>query len=713
MHMASASKTTIGEMKNASAFFTATSIAIIGASQNPEKVGYKILQNLIRSGFKGKIFPINPTAEKILDVKAYKKLKDCGCIIDQTVVVVPRNFVMDSVQESIACGAKAITVITAGFKEQDAEGAALERELAEICAQSSVVLLGPNCLGHLNTHHSMDISFGNKWPTTGNMSFISQSGALCSAVLDRAVERGFGLGKMISMGNKAGVSEIELIKALGDDPQTAVIVCYLEGINNGAAFIPVATEASRKKPIIAFKAGVTASGSKAASSHTGSLAGADIAYETAFKKTGVIRPRTYEQMFEFAIAFASQPLPKGRRITVITNAGGPGIMTADAIEMSGLTMAALAPETSEKLKTGLPKAASVKNPVDVLGDADPKRYAEALKIVGSDPNTDAIIVLLTPQAVTKSVEIAEILCTVKPTHKPVLACFMGGEDVNPARAIMLEKGLPDYRSPEKAVATVKVMCEYAEWKAKPEGKTEKYDVDKSKVSKIFSTYRKEGLVQINECDAKAVLQAYGIKIPAGALVKDAAEAAKAAAKIGFPLAMKIVSPDIIHKSDVGGVALNLNNEKEVTDAYTTMMQRINKAATGARITGVYIEKMSSAEGKETIIGVTRDPQFGPMVMFGLGGIFVELLKDVTFALAPVNKDGALDMIKSIKTYALLNGYRGHIKIDIDFLAEMISRVSRLAADFPEIKELDINPFKACESAAASMALDGRITLSKL
>ena len=571
--MSTATATNTGEMKNAAAFFNPLSVAIVGASQNPDKVGYKILQNLLRSGYKGKLFPINPKADKILDVKVYKTLKDCGCPLDQSVIVVQREYVMDSVQESIACGAKAITVITAGFKEQDADGAALEREIAGICEKAGVVFLGPNCLGHLNTHHPMDLSFGNKWPQTGTISFISQSGALCSAILDRAVERGFGLGKLISMGNKAGVSEIELIRALGNDPQTKVIVCYLEGINNGPAFVPAASDTSRKKPIIAFKAGVTASGSKAASSHTGSLAGADIAYETAFKKTGVIRARTYEQMFEYAIAFASQPLPQGRRVTVITNAGGPGIMTADAIEMSGLTMASLAPETAEKLKSCLPKAASVKNPVDVLGDADPQRYSMALQCIGNDPHTDAIIVLLTPQAVTKSVEIAKLLCQSKPAGKPVLACFMGGEDVNPGRRIMLENGLPDYRSPDKAVATLKAMCEYAEWKAKPESKSENFVVDKAQVGEIIARYRKKECVQVNECDAKAIFKAYGIRIPAGALVGSAEEAKIESLKIGFPLVMKIVSPDIIHKSDIGGVVLNLKNQNDVAEAYCATSRR--------------------------------------------------------------------------------------------------------------------------------------------
>lgn len=460
------------ESKKLKSLYEPAAVAIFGASQNPDKVGYKVLFNLKRSGYSGKIIPVNPTADSILDIKNYKKLEDYQGTIDQSVIVVPRKAVMDAVHSSIAKGAKAITVITAGFKEQDHEGADLENQLAKICNDAGVHLLGPNCLGHLNTQFNMDLSFGNKWPKKDTISFISQSGALCSAVLDRAAERGFGLSKMISIGNKAGLSERELLESMVDDDSTKVIVCYLEGINNGQEFIKIANKVSKKKPIIMFKSGVTKSGSKAASSHTGSLAGADIAYSTAFEKCGIIRVQTYEQMFEFATAFNSQPLPAGKRVAVITNAGGPGIMTTDAIELSGLTMAELSAQTTSELKAFLPTAASVKNPVDVLGDADPVRYAKALELLQKDPNVDAIIILLTPQAVTKSLETALVLCKTVNFSKPVLACFMGGIDVSPAREHMLENGLADYRSPEKAVNALKAMADYAEWKKTASGYAE-------------------------------------------------------------------------------------------------------------------------------------------------------------------------------------------------------------------------------------------------
>lgn len=699
-------------LKTLPAFFEPRTVAIIGASQNPDKVGYKVLSNLKRAGYTGTIVPVNPGAESILDVKCYKSLNDFQGTIDQSVIVVPRKSVMDAVRDSIKKGVKAITVITAGFKEQDHEGADLEIQLADLCKKAGVDLLGPNCLGHLNTHANMDLSFGNKWPATGNISFISQSGALCCAVLDRAVERGFGIAKLISVGNKAHLSENELLESLSEDDKTKVIVCYLEGINNGQKFVEIATKTSERKPVIMFKSGVTKSGSKAASSHTGSLAGADISYDVAFNKSGVIRVQTYEQMFEYAIAFENQPLPKGNRVAIITNAGGPGIMTTDAIELSGLVMADLLPKTAEQLKAFLPDAASVKNPVDVLGDAEPARYSKALEILQKDTNVDAIIVLLTPQAVTRSVETAQVLCAAVDKSKPVLACWMGGVDVSPARDYLITHKIPDYRSPEKAVNALKAMVNYAEWKKRPVEKCAPVNGNKSVVTEIISKYRSSGIVQINEADAKKILSAYGINIAKSALVTSAEEAAKLADGIGYPLVMKIVSPDIIHKSDVGGVILHLKSSAQVSDAYNTMMTNIKGKCPDARITGIFIEKMAGPGSKECIIGITRDPQFGPMVMFGMGGIFVELLKDVKFALAPLSKTEAVDMIKQIKLFPLLNGYRGQPVVAIDAIAETIMRVGQLAADFPEITELDINPIMAYPNATDTVAADARMTLSK-
>jgi acetate---CoA ligase (ADP-forming) len=691
--------------------FAPKSVAIIGASTNPDKVGFQILRNLVDSGYEGVIIPVNPSAQSILNLKCYKSLADYGNPIEQTLIVIPRPFVKDAVRESIAHGVKAITIITAGFKEQDAEGAALEREIALLCREADVALLGPNCLGHLNTHDKVNLSFGNKFPARGDISFISQSGALCSAILDRAVERGFGLGKMLSIGNKAGVSERELVAALADDDKTKVIVCYLEGIPAGRDFVKVAEAASGKKPIIVFKSGVTASGSRAASSHTGSLAGADVAYQTAFDKCGIIRAQTYEQMFEYAIAFEKQPLPPGNRVAIITNAGGPGIMTADAVELTGMTIAAISPATAEALRKVLPQAASVKNPVDVLGDADPSRYGKALELVAADPGVDAIIVLLTPQSVTKPFEIAQILCDNLPKGKPVLACFLGGVDVNPARAYMVTHGLPDFRSPEKAVNSLKAMLDYTTWRKRPIDEFKPFQADRTAVEAVIARYRAEKAVQINEADAKAILRAYGVQTAPGALVTNAEEAVVAAEQLGVPLAMKIVSPDIIHKSDVGGVVLNLKSADAVGAAYNDMMAKIKTSHPQARITGAYLERMAAPGSKEVIIGIMRDPQFGPLVMFGMGGIFVELLKDVRFALSPVSENDALTLLRQIKTYPLLAGYRGKPGVDTALLARTISRVSQLAADFPEIKELDINPFMAQLDPVASVAADARMTLS--
>jgi acetyltransferase len=692
-------------------FFDPVTVAIIGASSNPGKVGHTILSNLIAGDYSGEIVPINPSADSILGKRCYKSLKDYGGKIDQSVIVIPRKHVLDAVKESIVAGAGVITVITAGFKEQDSDGADLERQIRDLCLQAGVRVLGPNCLGHLNRNARLNLSFGKKWPGVGTISFISQSGALCSAVLDRAVERGFGLSKMISIGNKADLAENDLIDALADDPQTSVLVCYLESITNGRGFVEIAEKASRKKPIIVYKAGVTASGSRAASSHTGSLAGADSSYAAAFKRCGIIRAQYYEQMFEYAIAFANQPLPKGRRVCVITNAGGPGIMTADAVELTGLTMATLAPGTVAELRSVLPSAASVKNPVDVLGDAEPARYARSLEVIQKDPNVDAILVVLTPQAVTLCAQTAEVLCEAMNKSKPILACFLGGEDVNPARTIMLSRGLPDYRSPEKAVNALKAMSDYSEWLQAPQSQQAQYAADRLAVTSTIQSYRDAGNVQVNEVDAKKILGAYGIRTAAGALVKSADEAGRFASKLGYPLVLKIVSPDIIHKSDVGGVVLNLKTRKQAVAAFETMMSTILKKLPQARITGAYLERMCPTGGKEVIIGMTRDPQFGPMIMFGLGGILVEVLKDVTFALAPLSHSEALAMMKSIKTFPLLTGVRGQQGVDCDSIADVISRVSQLVNDFPAIKELDINPFMAASVCANSMAADARITLT--
>jgi len=436
-------------------------VAVIGASKTPGKVGHEILANLIEGGFEGDIVPVNPTAPEVLGLTCYPDLKASEKHIDLSVIAVPTKFVRQAVIDSIEAGAKAITIITAGFKEVGAEGAKLESDLAAYCTSRGARLLGPNCLGLINAHHKMNASFAKHMPTPGGITVMSQSGALCTAILDWARERHLGLAKLISMGNKADLSETEFLTAFAKDDETKVIVGYLESIVAGDAFIKAAETAAAQKPVVIFKSGVTAAGGKAASSHTGSLAGADAGYAAAFKRSGIIRADTFEAMFDYATAFAMQPLPKGRRVAIITNAGGPGIMAADAVELSGLEVTALASSTATALAKKLPAAASVGNPIDVLGDADPERYADALNAAQDDDSVDAIIVILTPQAMTNPLETARAIQSNTRNEKPILVSFMGGADVTPGREELVAANLPDYPAPERAVAALKAMVDYA------------------------------------------------------------------------------------------------------------------------------------------------------------------------------------------------------------------------------------------------------------
>ncbi|MBT3294281.1 MAG: CoA-binding protein [Verrucomicrobia bacterium] len=685
-------------------------VAVIGASKTPGKVGHEILANLIEGGFEGDIVPVNPTAPEVLGLTCYPDLKASEKHIDLSVIAVPTKFVRQAVIDSIEAGAKAITIITAGFKEVGAEGAKLESDLAAYCTSRGARLLGPNCLGLINAHHKMNASFAKHMPTPGGITVMSQSGALCTAILDWARERHLGLAKLISMGNKADLSETEFLTAFAKDDETKVIVGYLESIVAGDAFIKAAETAAAQKPVVIFKSGVTAAGGKAASSHTGSLAGADAGYAAAFKRSGIIRADTFEAMFDYATAFAMQPLPKGRRVAIITNAGGPGIMAADAVELSGLEVTALASSTATALAKKLPAAASVGNPIDVLGDADPERYADALNAAQDDDSVDAIIVILTPQAMTNPLETARAIQSNTRNEKPILVSFMGGADVTPGREELVAANLPDYPAPERAVAALKAMVDYAEWLRRPPRIITRFPVNRRRVERIIHRHVRTNELQVGEAAAKDILRAYDFNVPVGTIALTADQAVESAEKIGYPLAMKIASPDIIHKSDMGGVKLNLATADAVRDAFDLMLMRIQQRAPEAKLNGVYLEKMCG-RGREVILGMTRDPQFGPMLMFGLGGIFVEVMKDVTFHIAPITNNEALQMLQTTRSFELLTGVRGQASVDIDAIATALQRISQLAQDFPEISEMDINPFIVGHVGQDSVAADARITLS--
>ncbi len=698
-------------MANLEALLTPKTIAVVGASRTPGKVGHEILMNLIDGGFAGTIVAVNPAGGEVLGQRCVTSLAAANTQIDLSVIAIPTSQVMAAAQESIKAGAKAICVITSGFKETGPEGLALEEELTELCRSHNVRLLGPNCLGLINTHHSMNASFAKHMPQPGAISVISQSGALCTAILDWAASRHLGLAKLISMGNKSDVCEMDFLKDFSNDPDTRVIVGYLESINNGPQFIRTAEVTATQKPIVVLKSGVTKAGGKAASSHTGSLAGADIAYGSAFKRSGIIRADTFEELFDYATAFAMQPLPRGRRIAIITNAGGPGIMAADAAELAGLEVCTLANSSASALAEKLPAAASVGNPIDVLGDADPQRYVMAVNAAQDDETVDAIVVILTPQAMTLPAETARAIANCSKHKKPILVSFMGGADVMPGRDELVAHNLPDYPSPERAISVLKAMVDYAEWKSKPPRIITRFAVNRRRAERVIQRNLKMGNLQVGEADAKSILDAYGFSIAPGRLVADADEAVTFAERIGYPIAMKIASPDIIHKSDMGGVKLNLTTPAQVRDAFDLMMLRINRRMPEARIKGAYMERMAKP-GREIILGMNRDPQFGPMLMFGLGGIFVEVMKDVTFHIAPITEDEAMEMLEQTKSFSLLKGVRGEVSVDLQAIATSLQRISQLVTDFPQIQEMDINPFMVGHVGSDSVCADARITLAK-
>lgn len=685
-------------------------IAVIGASRTPGKVGHAILSNLVTSGFEGTIVPVNPTTDEMMGLKCYKDPRDAGVKIDLSVVVVPNKGVKPALESSVAAGAKAICVITAGFKEVGKEGAAMEKDIAEYCQSRGVRLLGPNCLGLINTENNMNASFAVQMPKPGNISVISQSGALCTAILDWSMGRGVGLAKLISIGNKADLCETDLLSALAEDEQTKVIACYLESIMAGDEFIKVAEQVASIKPVVILKAGTTQAGGRAASSHTGSLAGADIAYGAAFRRAGVVRADNFEALFDYATALAMQPLPKGNRIAVITNAGGPGIMAADAVENLGMQVTALQTSISTALKEKLPAAASVANPIDVLGDADPERYAMALNAALDDDTVDSVIVILTPQAMSRPAETARAIISSLRGNKPVLASFMGGSDVMPAREEFVAANLPDYPAPERAVAAVKAMCDYASWRRRPPRIVTRFPVNRRRVERVLVRQARAKRSYVNEVDAKEILRAYDFNVMPGALARTDEEAVAVADRVGYPVAMKIVSPDIIHKSDMGGVKLGLSNANQVRDAYDLMILRIKRRVPNADLTGVYVEKMAKA-GREVILGMHRDAQFGPMLMFGLGGIFVEVMKDVSFHLAPITAEEAMQMLVGTRSYGLLKGARGQAAVDLNAIAGALQRISQLVTDFPQIAEMDINPFIVSEVGTAPVVADARMVIS--
>jgi len=695
------------------AFFNPQSVAVLGASRRKGKVGHEILAALIRGGYPGRVFPINPSAEEIEGQKCYRDLASIGEVPDLVIVVVPAKAVPGVMEQCADLGVKSVIIITAGFREVGEEGRRLEESVAQIARTAGIRILGPNCLGLMVPARRLNASFGGELPRAGGIGYISQSGALLTAILDMARANDIGFSLLVSIGNKADLDELDMIRTLGRQEETQVIAGYLESITDGDGFVREAERISRRKPILLIKSGGTGAGAKAASSHTGSLAGSETAYEVVFDRAGIIRCDSLKRQFEFARAFANQPLPAGPGVAVITNAGGAGILAADAIERQGLTFARLCEATTEKLAESLPAAANVHNPIDVLGDALADRYELALEAALADPNVDAAIVLLTPQAMTECDASAEavVRAAAAAPGKPTLACFLGAGKVAEAIRILRAGGVPHYDSPESAVTTLKVMHDYVRWRSRPKRVVKLFPVNRRKVEQIVDRHLRRGAREIGEMHAKEILEAYGFVTPAGSIATTADQAANIAAQLGYPVVLKVWSPDILHKSDVGGVKVGLTGEQQVRDAFDLMMYRIPKKVPEADILGVLVQEMCT-EGREVILGMNRDERFGPLLMFGMGGVTVEVLKDVAFYLAPITADEARKMLVSTKTYQLLTGVRGEAGVDLDALAEGLQRLSQLVTEHPQIQELDINPYMIGPEGSVPIAVDARISVEE-
>ena len=693
--------------------FYPKTVLLFGASREPGQVGHELVANLIDGGFEGRIIPVDPAGGELLGLTCVADLgapEHRDLHPDLAIIAVPAPDVVAAVDAATKAGAGAVIVVTAGFKEVGPEGAALERTITERCRRRGARLMGPNCLGLINTDNRLDASLAAQTPAAGHISVISQSGALCTAILDWAAGRHLGLAKLVSIGNKADLNETDFLAALAEDEQTRVIVGYLESIADGNEFIRVAEAVASQKPVVILKVGTTPAGGRAASSHTGSLAGADIAYGAAFRRAGIIRAESFEALFDYATALAMQPLPAGDRVAVVTNAGGPGIMAADAIENSGLRVARLGAATVEALRGLLPAAASVANPIDVLDEADPERYAMAVNAAQDDPEVDAVLVILTPQAMTRVAETARVVAGCARGDKPLLAVFMGGSAVRPGRDALVAAGVPDYTSPGRAVGALRAMVDYSRWRHRPPRVVTRFPVNKRRVERVLQRYGREARLRVNEAAAKDILRAYDFNVPDGELALTTEHAVEVAERVGYPVALKIVSQDVLHKSDMGGVKLDLTTADAVRDAFDLMMMRIPARVPGARIDGAYVERMG-APGREVIIGMTRDPQFGPMLMFGLGGIFVEVMKDVTFHLAPITAEEAMQMLRATRSYEMLEGVRGQAGVDLEGIAACMQRLSQLVTDFPQIAELDINPLIVGEIGSVPLVADARMSLS--
>jgi len=694
--------------------FNPRTVAVIGATNKEGHVGHALMKNLIGRGFNGTVYPINPKRESVYGVKAYPAIADAPDKIDLAIIATPAKTVPALVEECGKAGVSGVVIISSGFMEAGREGEQMSEEMMETAKKYGMRIIGPNCLGFMKPSINLNASFANKMALPGNIAFISQSGALGTAILDWSITQNVGLSHFVSIGSMIDVGFHDLIDYFGNDPGTSSILVYMESLTNARKFLSAARAFARTKPIIVLKAGKSQEGSKAAMSHTGTLTGNDAAFDAAFKRAGVVRVSTIGELFDSAQTLAMQKRPAGNRLAIITNAGGPGVIATDYLVTHGGELARLSQETTRKLDEFLPPAWSRSNPVDVLGDADPLKYKKAVEMCVEDEGVDGVLVILTPQAMTDAAGIARDIASLPNRNKKtVLASWMGGDDVEKGREILKDGNIPVYRIPESAIRCFMNMYRYSknlellyETPATiPHAFTPKTEENRKLIDDVI----KEGRYVLTEEEAKKLLANYDIPVTNNALAKTREEAAEAAARIGFPVVVKISSPDILHKSDIGGVKVGVRTREEVEKAFDEIMESARKNKPDAEIKGIFVENMASKR-HELLIGCKKDPIFGPMIVFGMGGIAVEVFKDTNVGLPPLNMALSMRLIEETKIYKLLKGYRGTEGVDISAIQFLLYKFAYLVMDFPEIKEVDINPFAVDEDGG--IVLDAKVVLDK-
>ncbi len=687
-------------------------VAVIGASRTPNTIGHEIVSNLVGYGFTGTVFPVNPKADSIRTLKTYPTIGAVPDPVDMAVITVPKQHVLAVAEECGQAGVRGLTVISAGFREVGGEGVERERQLMEVVRRHRMRMIGPNCMGVLNADPavSMNATFAPSMPPFGRAGFVSQSGAMGLSVLDYAKEYGIGISQFVSMGNKPDVSGNDLLLHWEHDPSIGLVLMYVENFGNPRKFLEIARRMTRTKPIIVVKSGRSKVGARAASSHTGALAASDALVDAMLSQAGVMRAESVEELFDLAMAFSGERTPRSRRTAVVTNSGGPGILAADALERVSVELPELAPETVARLKPLFPEEASLRNPLDMIASATPPGYRAALDALLDDPNVDSALAIFVPPLGIRQADVAEAIASVAGAHpdKPVLAVLMGREGLPQGKAELHEVGVPAYIFPESAARALSALCRQREWVERPAPAVEDLRVDRDAARRLVADARAAGHSRLGEVESLALLRAYGIPTAEAGLARTAVEAVALAARSGGAVAMKIVSPEIVHKTDVGGVRVGVEGAAAVQAAYDEIVANARKAVPGATIHGVLVQEMVTG-GRETIAGVTRDPSFGPLVMFGLGGIFVEVLRDVIFRVAPINRRDAADMIAGLRGAKLLDALRGSPPADRRAIEDVLLRLSLLAEDFPEIAELDVNPLLAFPDRA--VAVDGRVLLS--